>query len=73
MTSAKNFEQSITELEKIVETLEQGDLPLEETLKKFEEGMKLSQYCQTALNEAQNKINQLIKDSNNDNTSNDNP
>jgi exodeoxyribonuclease VII small subunit len=73
MTSAKNFEQSITELEKIVETLEQGDLPLEETLKKFEEGMKLSQYCQTALNEAQNKINQLMKDSNNDNTSNDNP
>ncbi|HBB52685.1 MAG TPA: exodeoxyribonuclease VII small subunit [Legionellales bacterium] len=73
MTSAKNFEQSITELEKIVESLEQGDLPLEETLKKFEEGMKLSQYCQTALNEAQNKINQLMKDSNNDNTSNDNP
>ncbi len=73
MTSAKNFEQSITELEKIVESLEQGDLPLEETLKKFEEGMKLSQYCQTALNEAQNKINQLMKDSNNDHTSNDNP
>jgi exodeoxyribonuclease VII small subunit len=66
MTSAKNFEESINELEKIVQSLEQGDLPLEETLKKFEEGMKLSQFCQNALNDAQTKINQLLKEPHND-------
>ncbi|MDQ5884194.1 MAG: Exodeoxyribonuclease 7 small subunit, partial [Pseudomonadota bacterium] len=41
MTSPKNFEQSITELELIVKELEKGDLSLEETLKKFEQGMKI--------------------------------
>jgi exodeoxyribonuclease VII small subunit len=67
MTSTKNFEKSISELEKIVETLEKGDLSLEETLKKFEEGMKLSQFCQQSLTDAQHKINQLIKESEHDN------
>ena len=67
MTSTKNFEKSISELEQIVETLEKGDLSLEETLKKFEEGMKLSQFCQQSLTDAQNKINQLIKESEHDN------
>lgn len=66
MTATKNFEQSMTELELIVKELEKGDLPLEETLKKFEQGMKISQFCHQVLHEAQNKINQLINESEHD-------
>jgi exodeoxyribonuclease VII small subunit len=69
MTSTQTFEKSITELEQIVETLEKGDLSLDETLKKFEEGMKLSQFCQQSLNDAQQKINQLINESEHDDRS----
>ena len=59
MTTEQNFENSINELELIVKQLEQGDLPLEETLKQFEHGMKLAQFCQQSLNDAQKKIEQL--------------
>lgn len=69
MTSQKNFEQSMTELELIVKELEKGELPLEESLKKFEQGMKISQSCHQVLHEAQNKINQLINESENDDQS----
>jgi exodeoxyribonuclease VII small subunit len=59
MGSEKNFEQAISELEAIVNQLEKGDLPLEETLKKFEHGIQLSQFCQKTLDEAQQKIEHL--------------
>lgn len=59
--SKKNFEQSMKELEKIVEELESGDLPLEKALKKFEEGMKLSNFCSKTLEETEAKITMLIK------------
>lgn len=62
MTSPQNFEQAILELETIVNTLEKGDLPLDDTLKTFEKGMKLSNYCQHALKEAQEKINILMNE-----------
>lgn len=58
----RSFENAMSDLEKIVNTLEQGELPLEDTLKQFEEGMALSQYCQKALLDAQKKIDQLIKE-----------
>ena len=49
-------------LETIVEAMESGDLPLETLLVKFEEGKKLSKVCQSRLNEAGQKIQQLEKD-----------
>jgi exodeoxyribonuclease VII small subunit len=66
MTAEQNFESSIHELEQIVKQLEQGDLALEETLKKFEHGMKLAQFCQQSLNDAQKKIEQLKPTQEND-------
>jgi exodeoxyribonuclease VII small subunit len=57
----KTFEQAIEKLEKIVEELEQGDLTLEETLKKFEEGMELSKFCTDKLNQAEQKLKKLVK------------
>jgi len=66
MTANKNFEKSILTLEKIVEELEKGDLTLDDTLKKFEEGMKLAQFCQQKLKDAQLKISNLINEADND-------
>jgi exodeoxyribonuclease VII small subunit len=62
MAPEKNFEQAILELESIVNQLESGKLSLEETLKQFEHGMKLSQFCQHALNDAQKKVDSLKLD-----------
>lgn len=56
-----NFENSITELENIVKTLESGNLSLDEMIKLFERGIKLSSQCNKLLDEAENKINMLIK------------
>lgn len=63
MATAKklNFEQSITELEEIVHRLEEGDLPLDEALKSFERGVKLSGDCQKLLDNAQQKVAVLLK------------
>jgi len=59
--SEKTFEQAISELEKIVEELEQGNLALEESLKKFETGLKLSKLCQDKLNQVEQKLKKLVK------------
>ena len=56
-----NFESSLKRLEKIVGKLEEGDLSLDETLKLFEEGIGLSQDCQKQLEEAENKVEVLLK------------
>jgi exodeoxyribonuclease VII small subunit len=63
MTSTKTFnlEKSLAELEELVEELESGDLPLEKAMKKFEEGIKLTRGCQTALKEAEQKVEILLK------------
>ena len=63
MTSPKKFnlEKSLAELEELVEELESGDLPLEKAMKKFEEGIKLTRGCQTALKEAEQKVEILLK------------
>lgn len=61
---AESFEHSLKKLEDIVQTLENGETPLDETLQKFEEGMKLVQFCHGKLNEAEKKLKFLIKDKN---------
>ena len=52
----QTFEQALSSLEQIVKNLEAGDLPLEEALKKFEEGVKLSKFCSRKLDETEKKI-----------------
>lgn len=56
------FEQSISELELIVQKLEQGELSLEDALKQFEKGVHLARQCQDALNQAEQKITYLTKE-----------
>jgi exodeoxyribonuclease VII small subunit len=56
-----DFEQALAELEKLVERLESGDLPLDEALKTFERGVELTRHCQTALKAAQQKVEILLK------------
>ena len=58
----KTFEKSLDELEMIVMKLEDGDLPLEESLRLFENGIKLSRECRERLTAAERKIQVLIKD-----------
>ncbi len=60
----QTFENSLQELEKIVQKLEDGDLSLEESLKHFEDGVKLSRECQERLNQAERRIEVLLKDEN---------
>jgi exodeoxyribonuclease VII small subunit len=60
---APDFEKSITELETLVETLEAGDLSLEESLKAFERGVRLTRECQTALETAETKVEILLQQS----------
>ena len=57
------FEQALEKLEAIVETMESGELTLEETLARFEEGTKLAKVCQTKLADAELKVSQLEKNS----------
>jgi exodeoxyribonuclease VII small subunit len=63
VTSTKTFnlEKALADLEELVEELESGDLPLEKAMKKFEDGIKLTRGCQTALKEAEQKVEILLK------------
>ena len=56
------FEQSMKKLEQIVQKLESGDLPLEEAMQKFEEGIKLSKLCSEKLDETEKKVTLLLQD-----------
>jgi exodeoxyribonuclease VII small subunit len=56
----KNFETALARLEQIAGELEQGDLTLESSLKKFDEGMKLVQLCNQKLEESQQQIDILL-------------
>ena len=58
------FENSLKELEKIVRRLEEGDSSLEESLKLFEDGVRLSRECQERLNQAERRIEVLMNDEN---------
>ena len=56
----KDFESSLKKLEEIVTELEAGDLPLEKSIKAFEDGIKLTRHCQKLLTEAELKIEKLV-------------
>jgi exodeoxyribonuclease VII small subunit len=56
-----SFEESLKRLEKIVEQLERGDLPLEDSIKLFEEGTRLSSECKDHLEQAEGKVQILMK------------
>ncbi|OOP56576.1 MAG: exodeoxyribonuclease VII small subunit [Candidatus Brocadia carolinensis] len=58
------FEEAVKGLEDIVELLEKGDLPLDETLSKYEQGIKLYKQCIALLEDAEKKIQILVKDEN---------
>lgn len=60
----ETFENSLASLDKIVGRLEEGDLSLEESLKLFEQGVKLSRECQERLNRAERRIEILLQDEN---------
>lgn len=62
----KKFEAALSRLEEIVQELEKGDLPLEQSLKFFEEGIKLSRICNKRLEEAERKVEILLKDKSGD-------
>ena len=58
----KSFEASLEALEQIVHQLENGDLPLEKSLELFEDGIRLSRQCQERLNQAERRIELLLRD-----------
>jgi exodeoxyribonuclease VII small subunit len=60
---AQNFEESMKRLEEIVRDLEGGDLTLEESLRVFEEGMVLVKFCSEKLEEVEQKVTRLVKES----------
>jgi exodeoxyribonuclease VII small subunit len=61
--SLPKFEDCLQQLEKIVEQLERGDLPLEQSLKLFEDGIRLSNSCRQELESAEGKVELLVKQS----------
>ncbi len=64
MSENVNFEDNMKQLEQIAGELEKGDLDLDASVKKFEEGMKISKECSEMLERAEKKITMLIKDNN---------
>lgn len=60
-TLSRSFEASLEELERIVKELEKGDLPLEQSLTLFENGMRLSAECKRQLEEAESRVEMLTK------------
>ncbi len=61
MSKKENLEKSLADLEKLVEELEDGELPLEDAMKKFEQGVKLTRSAQAALKDAEQKVEVLLK------------
>jgi len=61
MVNKKSFEENLEQLNESVKSLEEGELPLKETLEKFEDGLKLSKLCSEELETAQKKIEKIIE------------
>ncbi|MCR4434270.1 MAG: exodeoxyribonuclease VII small subunit [Clostridiales bacterium] len=57
----KTFEEAISELEEVVKKLENGDLPLDESIELFQKGLELSRCCSKKLDEVEKKISRLIE------------
>ena len=58
-----NFEEALEELERLVSSMEEGELSLENSMKAFEKGIKLTRECQTALQKAEQKVQILLNES----------
>jgi exodeoxyribonuclease VII small subunit len=58
----KKFEKALEQLEEIVRKMEEGDLTLDESLKAFEEGINLSRFCSDKLDEAERKVEILLRE-----------
>ncbi len=67
-TSQPDFEKALAELESLVENLERGELPLEQTLKQFERGIELTRSCQKALQSAEQRVEILLAGSESETT-----
>jgi exodeoxyribonuclease VII small subunit len=65
-TEKINFEKALSELERIVNDLESGDLSLEDSIKSFEKGIELSKLCQKKLEAAENRVKKLLEKSGGD-------
>ncbi|HUR71764.1 MAG TPA: exodeoxyribonuclease VII small subunit [Candidatus Limnocylindrales bacterium] len=61
-STEQNFEQALAELEEVVEQLESGALPLDNSLAAFEKGVGLVKFCNQKLNEVEKKVELLLKD-----------
>ena len=61
-TDEPTFEQALQQLESVVQKLEKGELPLEESLRLYEDGIRLSRLCHGKLEEAEGRIEMLLKD-----------
>jgi exodeoxyribonuclease VII small subunit len=59
--ASSNFEQTLAQLEALVRRLESGEVPLEEALRAFEQGVRLTRECQMALSAAQQKVQLLLQ------------
>ncbi len=63
-TKKVTFEESLTELENIVQQLEKGDVPLEKALSQFQRGVELSKICQQTLEKAENTLTKIMTEEN---------
>ena len=59
-TKEKNFEESLLELEQIVKDLENGNVPLDDAISKFNEAMKIAKNCNDKLNKAEESVNKIL-------------
>ena len=60
--SKQTFEDAMRRLEEIVEELESGDLSLDQTLKRFQDGIKLSRFCEKKLDETEKQVSLLLRE-----------
>lgn len=62
MDKEKTFDEAMKELEMIVSKLEQGDVPLEEALDQFQEGIKLSRHCKSIVEDAEKTVTKMVSE-----------
>jgi exodeoxyribonuclease VII small subunit len=60
----KTFDEAMKDLEGIVQKLEQGDVPLEEALDQFQEGISLSRYCKRIIEDAEKTVTRMVNEDN---------
>jgi len=62
MNKPKNYEDAISKLEQIIQSLEDGNLPLKDATKAFQDGMVLFEYCNNELNKSDQQISRLVEE-----------